>query len=75
VRGLIELLLALVVMQSLGHCSGLSPWLTCLATYAVVSVRAIYSETFDVIASIFAVAYVFTNIFVNAVDYTFFKVT
>lgn len=74
-RGLIELLLGLLVMQSLGYCRGVRPWVTCLVSYAVVSIRAIYSENFDVIASIFAVAYVFTNVFVNAVDYTFFKVT
>ena len=75
VRGLIELLLALVIMQSQGYCSGFRPWLTCLSFYAVVSVRAIFSENFDLVAGIFLAAYTMINLAVNSIDYCIFKVS
>ena len=73
VRGAIELLIAMTIIQVKDPFDDAGPWLYVFGVYILVSLRAIFSENFDLMTMIFIAAYSMINLLVNTIDYAIFK--
>ena len=70
-KGFIEIFVALTVMNS--FLTDSYTLFYCFFIYGLTSVRSIYKERFDIMASIFFLAYTMQNMIVNLVDFLIFR--
>jgi hypothetical protein len=68
VRGLIEMIVALVITKQ-----DMYAWVYCTSLYVLAAIRSIYLEKFDLFASIFLCSYMIQNLIVNLIDWVAFK--
>jgi hypothetical protein len=69
------MIISLVITRALGWQWDNYSWVYCSSLYCLAAVRSVYSEKFDLFASVFLSSYIIQNLIVNLIDWMVFKGT